>query len=290
MPKLSIGSWAFAFGPFENVLKFAADAGYDGVEINGFRPHPHQDDYNSPQKCRELMNIIGGYGLGVSGYAPDFAAAPPAVAPREGYLGIFRKCLDFCVNCGINVLRVDTVSPPVALSENEYNDNFARLAKTWNAAAAEAERAGVLLVWEFEPGFWLNKPSEVVALVNAVAHENFRVLFDTSHAYMGAVVGARHTGEKQILPGGIVEYAKMLEKHIGHFHLIDSDGTLHDETTSTHTPFGQGQVDFPAFISAFAPMLKALPWWCVDFCFCAEAEKYGREGLVYLKRFMEGII
>jgi len=24
-----------------------AEAGYDGVEINGFRPHPHPDDYNS---------------------------------------------------------------------------------------------------------------------------------------------------------------------------------------------------------------------------------------------------
>jgi sugar phosphate isomerase/epimerase len=44
-PKLSLGSWAFSFGPFSenpwpfsSVLQFIADAGYDGVEINGFRP------------------------------------------------------------------------------------------------------------------------------------------------------------------------------------------------------------------------------------------------------------
>jgi sugar phosphate isomerase/epimerase len=49
-PKLSLGSWAFSFGPFEDnpwpfsrVLQFAAEAGYDGIEINGFRPHPHPD-------------------------------------------------------------------------------------------------------------------------------------------------------------------------------------------------------------------------------------------------------
>jgi len=33
------------------------------------------------------------------------------------------------------------------------------------AAAEEAAQAGVLLVWEYEPGFWLNKPSEVVRAV-----------------------------------------------------------------------------------------------------------------------------
>ena len=55
----------------------------------------------------------------------------------------------------------------------------------------------MLLVWEFEPGFWLNKPSEVKNLVEAVDHAHFKLLFDTSHAYMGAVVGARQTGEKE---------------------------------------------------------------------------------------------
>ena len=64
-PKLSLGSWAFAFGPFENdpwpfsrVLEFVAQAGYDGVEINGFPPHPHPDDYDTAYKCAELVKEI----------------------------------------------------------------------------------------------------------------------------------------------------------------------------------------------------------------------------------------
>ena len=90
----------------------------------------------------------------------------------------------------------------------------------------------MLLVWEFEPGFWLNKPSEVKSVVEAVDYPGFKLLFDTSHAYMGAVVGARQTGQVETLNGGVAEYARMLARNIGHFHLIDSDGSLHnDETT-----------------------------------------------------------
>ena len=70
-PKLSLGSWAFTFGPFSRdpwpfsrVLKFIAEAGYDGVEINGFRPHPHPDDYDTAAKCNELLNEIEDMGWG----------------------------------------------------------------------------------------------------------------------------------------------------------------------------------------------------------------------------------
>src|SRR5690242_15024712 len=131
--KLSLGTWAFAFGPFQRqpwelpkVLEFTAGAGYDGVELNGFRPHPHPDDYNTPEKCRELMRQIEAYGLGVSGYAPDFTMAPPALADTSAYMAQIDKCLAFCAACGIRVLRVDTVSPPDELASGEYEERFSR--------------------------------------------------------------------------------------------------------------------------------------------------------------------
>ena len=91
-PKISLGSWAFSFGPFESApwswdrfVDFTADNGYDGVEINAQAPHPNPDHYDTPAKCRELMTRLADKGLGVSGYAvnghfPDLAAAPPATA------------------------------------------------------------------------------------------------------------------------------------------------------------------------------------------------------------------
>lgn len=295
-PKFSIGSWAFSFGPFadspwsfEEFLKYAADAGYDGIEINGFHPHPHPDVYDTVEKCEALKKEISQYGLGISGYAPDFRDVPAAEVPMKDHLTAIEKALTFCNRMDIDTLRVDTISPPEDLEQLEYAIRFNRLATTWHAAAEKCQQAGVKLVWEFEPGFWLNKPREVIAIVEAVDHPNFKVLFDTSHAYMCAVVGARQNGAKETLAGGVVEFAKKLKHHIGHFHLIDSDGTLHDEETSTHAPFGDGYIDFVEVISAIREEVEPLPWWCFDFCFCPTTEVDGRKAIPFVEKVIEKI-
>lgn len=297
LPKMSIGSWAFSFGPFESdpwpfskFLKYAAETGFDGVELNGFRPHPHPDDYDTPEKCAELVNEISGLGLGVSGYGPDFRAVPPAEVETGDYLDMLNKCLFFCEQCGIKTLRIDSVSPPLEMSPEKYEEMFTRLVKTWHAAAERCAESSVLLVWEFEPGFWLNKPSEVKRTVQAVGHDNFKVLFDTSHAYMGAVIGSRHTVGKEILSGGVAEYADMLSEYVGHLHLIDSDGTLHDDETSTHTPFGEGYINFPESLKPVVPVLRNLEWWCADYCFCAETETAARKAPDIMRNLAKEIL
>jgi sugar phosphate isomerase/epimerase len=289
-PLISIGTWAFAFGPFaqepwafSRVLQYAKESGYDGIEINGFAPHPTPDLYPTRESRIKLLNEIQSYGLGISGYAPDFTTVPPAIVEQNAYLKLLKSYIEFAADLGITTLRVDTVGPPEALSEQDYEERFTRLAATWKASGELAIEAGMKIVWEFEPGFWLNKPSEVKRLIETVNHPGFQILFDTSHAYMSGVIGARHIGTPEILTGGIVEYAQMLKSHIGHFHLIDSDGTLHDNETSTHAAFGEGNVDFKAILSELKPVISNLKWWCVDFCFNAEVEEWGRRAVPFIE-------
>lgn len=296
-PKFSLGSWAFSFGPFENnpwsfneFMKYSAQAGYDGIEINGFHPHPHPDVYDTFEKCRELKKEIADYGLGISGYAPDFRNVPASEVPTEDHIKAIEKALAFCNNMDISTLRVDTITPPYDFAPDEYEARFKQLAVTWSRAAEVCKNAGVVLAWEFEPGFWLNKPSEVVAIIDAVSHDNFKVLLDTSHAYMCSVVGARQVGEKEILAGGIVEFAKMIKNHIGHFHLIDSDGTLHDDETSTHSPFGTGNIDFVEVISAIREEVEPLEWWCFDFCFCPTTEADAIKAIPYVEKVIGSVL
>jgi len=260
------------------------------VEINGFRPHPHPDDYDTPEKCRVLVKQIEKFDLGISGYAPDFSEVPPAVVETQVYLRTFGKCLDFCGNCGIETMRVDTANLPISLAHAEYAARFSRLTNTWHHAAEAASRAGVKLVWEFEPGFWLNKPSEVRRVVDGVDHENFKLLFDTSHAYMGAVIGARQTGDKELLNGGVSEYGRLLSENIGHLHLIDSDGTLHKDETSTHTAFGQGNIDFVDILTVLKPVVSTLPWWCVDFCFNPQTPSAGKDAVPFVRHLMDEVL
>jgi sugar phosphate isomerase/epimerase len=289
-PKFSLGSWAFSFGPFEKdpwsfdrFLRYAAEAEYDGVEINGFRPHPHPDDFDSRAKCEALKNQIADLGLGISGYGPDFRGCPPGEIESAAYLTVVEKCLRFCEWTGTPTLRVDSVSPPDALSDEVYRRRFDRLVETWRRAAERCRESGVRFVWEYEPGFWLNKPSEVRRLVDEIDCSGFQVMFDTSHSYMGAVIGARQTGAREILPGGIVEYAELLIDKIGAFHVIDSDGTLHNQETSAHTPFGEGHINFKELLQTLASGVADLEWWCVDFCFCPTTETDAKKAIPFLK-------
>src|SRR4029077_13045451 len=103
-------------------------------------------------------------------------------------------------------IRVDSIAAPGSIEDSDYRAAFANLADVWRDAADIAQQARVRLVWEFEPGFAFNKPSEVAGMHAAVAHSNFFVLFDTSHAYMCSVVGARQHGAREVLPGGVSEF------------------------------------------------------------------------------------
>lgn len=273
--KISLGSWAFSFGPyadhpipFEQTAKRLSEAGYDGIEVCGFPPHVTPQRYASSESRHDLVRFLEDHGLGVSGYAADFTSVNPiAEGNKRNYLDLFRRNVELCHDIGSARIRVDSVAAPGSLTDAEYRPSFDRLADTWRDAAEIARQAGVDIVWEFEPGFLFNKPSEVLALHQQVGHPNFRFLFDTAHAYMCAVVGARQHAPREVLPGGVPELLRKLQGRIGAIHVIDSDGTLYGDETSSHRPFGQGLIDF----RQLAPQLLRVPnidWWCIDMCFC----------------------
>ncbi len=291
--KISLGSWAFSFGPyadhpigFERVARGLAEAGYDGIEVCGFPPHVTLERYAGASARAELARFLSDLGLGVSGYAADLTAANPVAAPKQKYLDLFAKNCELCATIGSPAIRVDTVAGPDTIADNEYDAAFHRVAELWRAAAGVAAEHGIRMVWEFEPGFAFNKPSEVVAMHDQVGHPNFGVMFDTSHAYMCGVVGARQHGARETLPGGVAEFLSKLEGRIGAIHLIDSDGTLHNNETSTHRPFGEGRIHF----QTLAPQLLGVPgieWWCVDLCFWPESWELLESSRAFAARLIE---
>ncbi|MCL5746439.1 MAG: sugar phosphate isomerase/epimerase [Acidobacteria bacterium] len=276
MIKISMGSWAFSFGPyaddpvpFDRTVKRLSEAGYDGIEICGFPPHITLDRYPTPESRRELTRFLRDHHLGVSGYSSDLTLVNPvSEGNRRKYLDAFRRNVEMCVDIGSPLIRVDPVAAPGSIEAKDYDAAFDRVAGAWREAAEIAQDAGIRVAWEFEPGFVFNKPSEVLAMHARVGHPNFTIMFDTCHAYMCAVVGARQFGAREVLPGGVAELLNKLDGRIGAIHLSDSDGTLHGEETSTHRPFGEGFIDF----KVLTPLLLAVPgidWWCVDLCFWA---------------------
>ncbi len=279
MKRISLGSWAFSIGPYadhpvswEDVIKNLKEQGFDGVELGSFPPHPNPDDMPEKEQRQALVQQMKEIGLDFSALVPNLWSEKLInTDDTSSYIENFRKNLQFCNDVGIETIRVDTVQPPTIFDEVDYDTALKRVVDTWKRCVEESADRGVRVTWEFEPGFAFNKPSDVFQILDKVNHDEFGVMLDTCHAHMVAHVGARQPGEKETLPGGAKELIEKLSGKINHIHLIDSDGTLHDDETSTHAPFGDGELDFDELVPALNKAGCPHDWWTVDLCFWPNA-------------------
>jgi sugar phosphate isomerase/epimerase len=291
--KLSLGSWAFTFGPYsekpiplERVVDEAARTGYQGVEVSGFPPHATLEAMSSRAQREELMEYLRQRGIQASGYVPDLTSVNPLPsANRRRYLELFRRNLEVATDLQCPAIRVDTVAAPRSIPDEDYDDAFERLAETWNEAAELSAGAGLKMVWEFEPGFVFNKPKEIVELHEKVSHPNFYILFDTAHAYTCAQGGPHQYGKPERLRGGVEGLLDLCAGRIGAVHLVDTDGSLYNDETSTHLPLGLGVVDF----ERLAPKLRSAggDWWTVDLSFYPEAWTQIQASLAFARAINE---
>jgi len=281
--KIAIGSWAFILGPYsshpvplEEVIKKLGKLGFDGIELAGFGIHAAPDQYPTRKDRERLLEITRENGLEIPAYSADLQTYPFAEGNQvimQKHEDNFKKALDFCVDCNIPAIRVDTVTKTPFPDNLDYNTTWGRVITVFRKLANKALSAGKTVLWEFEPGFIFNKPNEVVRLVEDVSStcSNFKILFDTSHAHMCAVIASKQIPPLDILKGGVVKFIELLRGKIGHVHLADSDNTLHDDDTSNHLPLGHGILDFKRILKSIQKSGYDSPWWSIDLCFWPEA-------------------
>lgn len=283
MHKVSIGTWAYSIGPyadnpvpFRTIVEGLRDMKFDGLELGAFGSHPKPENHPTRESRQTLRDLVESNGLRFSGIAGDMWNEHLVDAEDGGkaYLATVRKNLEFAHDLGITLFRVDTVQPPEVIDAIGKEKAMDRVVKTWTEVCRMAADMGIDVTWEFEPGFAFNRPSDIVALVDAMSgSKNFGPMFDTCHAYTCAVVGLRQTGgPREVSEDGVLELAKKLRGKINAIQLIDCDGSLNEHGTSTHTPIGDGNVDF-------IPVLEELnahggvkhDWWTIDLCFWPNA-------------------
>ena len=297
--KISVGTSAFTMGvyannpiPFKRVVARLGELGYDGLEIPADPGYGSLIDWPDTPSRKKLLSMVNEAGLEFSSYGADLSPSPfysndPAV--REESRTVFRKSIEFCVDCRIPVIRVDTLAEPPLPAGVSYADAWARAVEAFRDYAEIACQNGVVVAWEFEPGFMFNKPGEILNMINEVDHDNFTVMFDYCHANMCAAVGARQTPPRETLPGGAPELARNLAGHIGFVHPIDSDNTLHDNLTSTHAPFGHGMLDIRELVQTVLDAGYEGPWWTIDLCFWPGAWEELEPSLEFFRGVLEAI-
>ncbi len=297
--KISVGTSAFTMGvyaqqpiPFEKVVARLGELGYDGLELPANKGYGSLEDWPDTSSRRNLMKMVRGAGLEISSYGADLSPSPfysndPEV--RAAARQTFEQSIQLCLDCEISVIRVDTLSEPPHPSGVGFADAWKRAAEAFHYYGEYAHRNGIVVAWEFEPGFMFNKPSEILGLIKEVDHPNFSVMFDFCHANMCAAVGARQSPPQETLPGGAVELGEQLHGHIGFVHLIDSDNTLHDGITSTHAPFGTGVLDIPQLVQTMLNAGYDNPWWTIDLCFWPGAWEELEPSLYYVRNLLKDI-
>jgi sugar phosphate isomerase/epimerase len=287
--RISIGTWAYCVGPymqnpipFPDVVQGLKKLKFDGLELGAFFSHPNPENHPTLESRKALKDLVESNGLAFSGIATDMWDYPnhpshlaDATDGGAAYLSMVKKNLEFTRDLGITLFRVDTVQPPDILGTKDkpatVDKNLAmdNVVKTWQQVCRMAADMGILVTWEFEPGFVFNRPSDIVTVVNAVGEKNFGAMYDTCHAYMCAVIGARHSGgAPETSKSGMLDLAQKLRGKINAIQIIDCDGQLNEHGTSTHKVFGTANIDFP-------PVLRELSansgcphdWWTIDLCF-----------------------
>lgn len=293
--RTSIGTWAYTIGPyaanpipFDTVCDKLKELGFDGVELGAFPPHPNPGNPNGPNEGwagampekserEELRARMKEKGLGFSGIAANLWGEKLInTGDQSKYIAEFRKNSEFARDLGILSIRVDTVQPPTILREVDYQTAMKRVVNTWKECAEIAAGNGQYVVWEFEPGFAFNKPSDILRIHDAVNKPNFGLMYDTCHGQMVGVNGARQEGQKETFPTQ-VDFIRALAGRIFHLHLIDSDNTCHkdaagNDETSAHPPFGTGVLNFDEIMPELVKAAR-LPhdWWTIDLCFYPDA-------------------
>lgn len=277
MKKIAIGAWAFE--EFKNpgdLYRNVKSLGFDGICM-GANIAP--EDYDTDEKKEELKKLIFTNKLQVPEYGIDVYGAHALLDSKE-WLRLAKRNIEFADSLGFTrILRVDTGVPPKMPNGMKYSQVKDFYKDAFRIIAEKAKQYGMTVVWEFEPGFILNEPENVIEVVKDVNMNNFKLEFDCCHAYNCAVAGLGSLEEGKTLEGGILEFIKLCKGLIGMVHLIDTDGTVvnvgidikgeNGETaqliTSKHSQFGKGFLNFDEIVPALLHEAEYNgEWWVMD--------------------------
>lgn len=272
MKKVSISSWAIP-QDMNTLCKGAKKLGFDGISLGGFPPYGANPDLlDTEEKIVNYRNYFTDNRLEVADFAIDVWEYD-ALTQTEEWRKEFTRQLEFVKKFGMtNIVRFDTDSKPELPPNMTYKEVKRFYINNFKEIAKEAATLDLELVWEFEPGFIINEPSNIVEVCKAVDEPNFKLLFDTCHAYNCAL--GLNGIESEILEGGIMEFIEMARGLIGWVHVIDADGTLNHDNTSEHVPFGDGKINFDKVIPALIDIGEFTgKWWSIDLCEWPDAWK-----------------
>jgi sugar phosphate isomerase/epimerase len=216
------------------LIERAKRFGYDGVEIDGKRPHGHPLDL-SPNSCRDLRLKAADAGIEIYAVAANSDFSSPITEYRESQLGYVRDLIRATGDIGASTLRVFAAWPGIYKSETGASYDVAEhiwdqthaqfsAEQVWDwcregliQAAEWAADAGVTLALQNHPAV-VNNYQDMLRMINEVNSPSLKAAFDAPLARKQGVrdmrTAAHEVGALQVLT------------HFGGEYDEDADGSV----------------------------------------------------------------
>ena len=208
--------------PFLDRFERAAKAGFEAVEF--LFPYDHS--------AEEIKQRLDDNGLKLVLHnlpAGDWNAGERGIACHPDRVAEFRagvaKAISYAKTLGVGQLNCMAGKAPAGVGDELLRQTFV---DNLRYATAELKKAGLRLLIEpintFDiPGFYLNRTTQALAIIDEVGSDNLYVQYDIYHA--------------QRMEGELAATIEKCLPRIGHMQLADNPGRNEPGTGEIHYPF-----------------------------------------------------
>lgn len=242
--KLAFSTNAFKKYTLEESIRSIAEIGYGGVEILCDIPHAYPPTFNQ-NEIQSVKNLISVCDMQISNlnafslyaisdvYHPSWIEADNRL--RELRLQHTIDCVQLAEKIGARNISTEP-GGPMDINSHYNNFNNAQLQRLFlkglSIAAEVAQKCGIKILVEPEPGLLLENSHEFLAFIKNLCYDSVGLNFDISHFYC-----VRQD------PANLIY---QLCEYIGHFHLAD----ISSDRRHYHLIPGKGSIDFGSVFRA----------------------------------------
>lgn len=227
--KIGTATSVLHYYAIQDAIEVVAEAGFDGVDIWGGRPHVYRHDW-SAQELNALRQQMAAAGLSASSFMPAFYRYPhslsnPNANVRRDSIEYMRVCVDNAATLGAKVVLV---VPDHSLHGQTVADSRKRMTESVGEVAEYAKQ------YDLKLGLEVLSPDETdllvwsddaLAIINALGVSNVGVVLDS---------GALHVTKESLAES----LAKLKDRFL-QIHVSDHQGPRQQNLIP-----GEGTYDF----------------------------------------------
>ncbi len=223
--------------PIWEVLDFAAQMGFHGIELHATWPMGGYPKPDEAKRIDALKRLYDAYSLQVFSIQTGAGGAfSPGASDRKRWQEEFREQARFAQAVGCDCIGM---WPGGGLRGQTMDQAIEQLGASFREAAKIASDLGLIPAFEIEPVFVFNTQDHLRRILQATDHPALKTIYDPSHF--------------DLMSGSIGRPHEMLERigvrNVGYVHFTDTDGTRRDGGTSKHLPCGEGHIDVEASLA-----------------------------------------